>query len=179
MNAAAFVFAHPNGDPSSISSKQDEARATQICKWFMFMATSEEATALKAATTTGPEGNSGNKRIILKRLNDMILDLLRNAFDAHPAASMPLSLIKKQSFGMNSIADRLRQLKHAGPRNRLQETRPYFQNFRTGWLGKRGAAAVGASHQRTSRPATAPHFLPPFSSNQPPPRRAPCLASIA
>ena len=42
----------------------------------MLMATSEEATALKAATTTGPEGNSGNKRIILERLNDMILDLL-------------------------------------------------------------------------------------------------------
>ena len=58
----------------------------------MLMATSEEATALKAATRTGPEGNSGNKRVILKRLNNMILDLLRNAFDAHPTASMPSSL---------------------------------------------------------------------------------------
>jgi hypothetical protein len=125
MSAVDFVFAYPHGAPSSIS-KQDKARATQTYKWFMLMATSEEATALKAATRTGPGGNSGNKRIILKRLNNMILDLLRNAFDAHPTASMPSSLKKNSLLGMNYIADRLRQLKNADPRNCLQETRPYF-----------------------------------------------------
>ena len=114
MSAVDFVFAYPHGAPSSIS-KQDKARATQTYKWFMLMATSEEATALKAATRTGPEGNSGNKRVILKRLNNMILDLLRNAFDAHPTASMPSSLKKNSLLGMNYIADRLRQLKMQTP----------------------------------------------------------------
>jgi len=75
----------------------------------------------------------------------MILDLLRNAFDAHPTASMPPSLKKNSLLEMNYIADRLRQLKNADPRNCLQGTHPYFQNFRTDWLRKRGAAAVGAT----------------------------------